>query len=60
MIPIVKIRRPEIGNDWCVMRLKGFSAEDEFDGAEIGEIITLEYGEMTQEDLDALPEFTGW
>jgi hypothetical protein len=34
--------------------------EDEFDGAEIGETIVLTYCEMTEEDLEEMPEFEGW
>jgi len=32
----------------------------EFDGAEIGEAITVELCEMTEQELDDLPEFEGW
>ncbi len=60
-IPCVKVTRPEThAGLWCVYRLASFSAADEFDGAEVGEMITMELCEMTQAELDALPEFTGW
>ena len=32
----------------------------EFDGAEIGDSITLTLGEMTEEEISKLPEFEGW
>ncbi len=61
-IPCVKVARPESHGPklWCAYPLAAFSASDEFDGAEDGESITLTYCEMTQEALDALPEFDGW
>lgn len=62
MVPCVKVTWPDMddGRSSVVYPIKAFSAEDEFGGAEIGEKIGLEYCEMTQEDLDALPEFKGW
>ena len=60
-IQCVKVTRPDShGDDWCLYRLAGFSAADEFDGAELGERVTLELCEMTEAELDALPEFGGW
>ena len=61
-IPYVKVTRPDSHGEkygcWCA--LSGFSAADEFDGAEIGERITLELCELTQAEIDAMPEFNGW
>ena len=34
--------------------------ESEFDGAELGDSITVTLQSMTQEQLDALPDFEGW
>jgi len=34
--------------------------DGEFSDAELGEKITLELIEMTEEEYDALPEFQGW
>jgi hypothetical protein len=60
-VKCVKVRRPDShGNMWCICQMKGYAIADEFDGAEVGERIELEYCEMTQEELDALPEFEGW
>jgi len=59
-IRCVKIRRPDShGQMWCCVRLE-HSLADEFDGAEPGERIEVEYCELTQEEFDALPEFNGW
>ena len=60
-VPCAKIRRPDShGNIWCLVQLKGFNLRDEFDGAEIGERLEIEYCELTQQELDDLPEFEGW
>lgn len=53
-------RRPATGNDSCTWPLNAIAISDLFDGAEPGELVTLEYSEMTQAELDALPEFEGW
>lgn len=61
MVKTIKIERPEThGNQWCICRLNGFNLADEFDGAEIGEQILITYGEMEEEELNALPDFAGW
>lgn len=59
-IKMVKVRRPELGDHWCASHLQGFDLAAEFDGAEIGEKIEIELCEMTQEEIDAMPEFEGW
>lgn len=60
-IACVKVTRPDThGNLWCLYEAAKFNAADEFDGAEVGEQIVLEYCEMTREELNAIPEFTGW
>jgi hypothetical protein len=60
-VPCVKVTRPDThGEDWCLYRMAGFSVADEFDGAEVGERITLELCEMTEEEIKALPDFQGW
>ncbi len=58
----VKVTRPDIddGRSSCIYRLHQFRAEDEFAGAELGDRISLEYIEMNEADLEALPEFEGW
>lgn len=61
-IPCIKVTRPALdgGRQCCIFTIRQFSAADEFDGADIGEMLNLEYIEMTQEEFDALPEFEGW
>ncbi len=53
-------RRPALGVDSCTWPLDGIDIDDLFNGAEPGDIVTLEYCEKTQDELDAMPEFTGW
>lgn len=60
-IPCVREFRPDVGgNSFCVWPLKTVSIEDLFDGADPDEKVLLEYCEMTQDELDALPDFEGW
>lgn len=60
-IPCIEVKRPDThGNQWCISRLRGFSVEDEFDGAEDGESIVMTLKLMTEAELDALPDFQGW
>lgn len=61
-IRCVKVTRPlmDDGRASVTYRLESFSASDEFDGAEFGDVIKLELLEMTEEAFDALPEFEGW
>lgn len=56
-----KVMRPEMGaiaawisRDWETIR------DTEFDGMETGDKIQIELVEMTEKELDALPEFDGW
>lgn len=60
--PWVKVTRPDSHGEkfYCAYPLAGFSASDEFDGAEIGERVTLKLCEFTQAEIDAMPEFEGW
>ena len=58
----IRVTRPDLGGGGYTQKIDGASdlIDAEFDGAEIGEKIVLELVEMTQEEYDALPEFTGW
>ena len=58
----VKVTRPDSHGEkfGCWYDLAHFSAEAEFDGAETGERIVLELCELTQAEIDAMPEFPGW
>jgi len=61
MIRCLKVTRPECGRQWCVYRMdRPMELLSEFDGADIGETITVELCEMTEQELDDLPEFEGW
>lgn len=43
-----------VSRDWETIR------DSEFDSLEIGDQIRIEIVEMTDAELDALPEFIGW
>lgn len=58
---IFEISRPEThGNQKCLTAFDGRWLQDEFDGAEIGDSITVTLRDMTLAEIDALPEFRGW
>jgi hypothetical protein len=58
---VFEISRPDThGRQSCTVAMGWNGLMDEFDGAEIGESITITLREMTQEAYDALPEFEGW
>lgn len=61
-IRCVAVTRPETHGPHlhCVYRLSGFDAAAEFDGADEGESITLTLKMMTEDEIDALPDFNGW
>jgi hypothetical protein len=60
-IPCIKEMRPATGKGACVWRLEDVpDLADLFDGAGVGERVVFEYCEMTEAELDALPEFEGW
>jgi hypothetical protein len=61
----VKETRPDYddGRDHCIWRLDkpyALSLEDLFEGADVGEKVDLELCEMTEAEIEALPEFEGW
>jgi len=53
------VTRPDHGSKFCVFR-QWEDVEAEFDGAEMGDSITVTLKFMTQEELDAMPDFEGW
>lgn len=57
----LEIRRPDSHGEGyrCVVGMN-HSMEDEFDGAEPGEVVTVTYREMPRDEFLQLPEFTGW
>jgi hypothetical protein len=47
-------------SDFCVFKDWDHLRDEEFDGAEIGDKITVELVEMTDEEFNDLGEFEGW
>jgi len=58
-VRVFKVTRPDT-NQCCIYRDGATLIDGEFDGAEIGDTITIELLEMTEDDLEKLPEFEGW
>ena len=57
----LEIRRPDShGNQYRSVVGIGHSMQDEFDGAEDGETITVTYRDMPHDEYSELPEFPGW
>lgn len=58
----VEVTRPDSKgrSDKCIWRYDKFTVDLEFDGAEVGDSITLTLAEMTEAELEELPEFEGW
>lgn len=55
-----RITRPDLGDTRSCVYRDWATVEAEFDGAEVGDKITVELVEMTKEQLDNLPDFEGW
>jgi len=58
-----RLRIPDAGGDtWCLIGPDGVGPiiQDELEQMEVGDLLTLEPIEMTQKEIDALPEFGGW
>lgn len=55
-----KVTRPGEGSGSWISRDLATVQDAEFDGAKPGDKITIELVEMTEQELDALPEFAGW
>jgi hypothetical protein len=56
---VFEIRRIDCGTNFCVYRAWK-DVEAEFDGAEVGDSILVTLSDMSQEELDNLPDFAGW
>lgn len=57
----LKVTRPGESSSYIQPITEIANAVDgEFDGAEIGERITLELVEMTDDEFNKLPDFAGW
>lgn len=59
--PYLKVSRPDShGSQFCVWPWGTDVIENEMDGMEIGDTITVELVEMTEEEFRDLGEFEGW
>ena len=57
----VKVSRPKThGNEGYITSLSMFNAEDEFDGADPSDEITLTFCRLSDAEYAALPDFEGW
>lgn len=58
-VRVYKLRLPDVsGKRWCLVEASGI--KDELEMAEAGDRFEIEVADMTQEEIDALPEFEGW
>ena len=57
---VYKVFRPDEGGKHWVTRDFQTIADSEFDGAEVGDRVVIELGEMSEAEIAALPEFEGW
>jgi hypothetical protein len=56
---VFKVFRPDLSGQCWIAR--EFSViENEFDGAEPGDKIIIEITEVTDDEINKLPEFEGW
>jgi hypothetical protein len=58
-IKVYRVRRPDCGLQHCVYRTWG-EVENEFDGADNGDMIHVEMMMMTEGEFQSLPDFEGW
>lgn len=59
-VKMFKVTRAEYPGNSCTYGDLATVQDAEFGGAEIGEKITIELIEMTEDQRDNLPEFEGW
>lgn len=55
-----KVTHPGSGGDFCVFKDWNHLRDAEFDGAEVGDKITIELIEMTDAEFEELGDFEGW
>jgi hypothetical protein len=60
MMKYIKIIRNGHGGYIQPLHEMANAIDGEFDGSEIGDTITLKLVEMSEEEYENLPEFTGW
>ena len=59
-VKMFKVTRADYPGKSCTYDDFATVQDAEFDGAEIGDKITIELIEMTEDQRDNLPEFEGW
>ena len=58
-VTVYKLRIPDVGGKrWCLVDLD--QIRDEVEMGEVGDRFEIEVTEMTQKEIDMLPEFEGW
>jgi len=57
---VYKVTRPATHGNLSCIHNSWDAVGAEFDGAEDGEVISVEIQHMTPEQIAALPEFEGW
>jgi hypothetical protein len=55
-----RVTRADYPGTSCTYRDAQTAIDAEFDGAEVGDKVTIEMIEMTEDEFDNLPEFEGW
>jgi hypothetical protein len=61
ILRVFKVTRPECGKQFCIYRTWADVEDGEFhNGAELGQTIQVTLENMTKEELDNLPDFSGW
>ena len=61
IIPCVEITRPAASPGmYCIWRLSEFDITSELDDLEDGAEIVVKLRLMTEEEINALPDFEGW
>lgn len=56
---VFNIKRPAVGDGSYIMR-SSVGLEGELETLEVGETVIVECLEMSEEQLEKLPEFQGW
>jgi hypothetical protein len=59
-IRVFKVTRPDYPGNSCTYRDAATAIDGEFDGAEPGDTIHITLMEMSEDELERLPEFEGW
>jgi len=60
LVRVYTVTRKDYPGNSCTYRDAGTLIDGEFDGAEIGDSISITLGQMTEHQLENLPDFEGW